>query len=116
MKSSIIAAAMAAGMTYACTSDLWGQGTCDYPLVGATGNGPPLTTDIINQLGACFVAKFGPGPYAIDGIDIPDAGGQGNAWGVYTTIDGVSSISIITLLAIMVERRVSTSAKCCGTH
>lgn len=71
-------------------------GTCTYPVLTDGGNGPPITTEIVAELGACFEKNYGSGVnWVIDGIDIPDFGGQGNAWGVGITVDGVSCIIII---------------------
>ncbi|MCJ1329109.1 hypothetical protein MMC10_005786 [Thelotrema lepadinum] len=90
MKLSAFVVACVFATAHACggSTELWGQGTCDYPGETAGGNGPPLSSDIVNQLATCFTSNFGAGPYTIDGVDIPDAGGQGNAWGISTIIDG----------------------------
>lgn len=96
MKFTALIITLLSTSVFACTSELWGQGTCDYPLQTAGGNGPPLTKAIVNQLGTCFKNKYGPGPWKIDGVALPDASGQGNAWGVYTTIGGVSAQRVDT--------------------
>lgn len=82
-----------------CTSEYWGQGTCEYPPATVSGNGAPLTEDIVHSLATCFINNFGAGPYVLDGIgDLPDAGGFGVSWGVHGSFDGVSLIPFIPLL------------------
>jgi len=90
MELTILAIALFFTAVRACTPSLWGQGTCDYPLITASGNGPAITGDIAYSIYLCFLNQYGLGPYTIDGLTIPDASGQGNAWAVTLSIDGVS--------------------------
>lgn len=91
MKLTTFTVSAILAMANACNTELWGQGTCDYPLETASGNGAPITEEVVLALGACFESVFGgTGPYTLDGISLPDAGGTGTAWGVSMVIDGVS--------------------------